>query len=397
MFAADSNMAFAQMTSLKPEITQPDIEAELLASIGLAEPKYTPLIPKTSINSLPVKVLYDGPTLEGDFQLEITLLRPDKTGKTRLPRPITTTTIYLTKLGADIDVLLNLTEDADGLLLEASVRDSNRNLIAETPFPLPVISKEARIIRLVAPSLPEFTDPGKPDFTAVETISGQVTLPPKSNLPAGTTLHVQLLENALAGGLSMELLAQNSIPANMKNGNIKFELQHGLWERRNTPDMSLKAWITDRAGRKIFVMNSPTGYNGADIDYAIRLEGLRQGKNTKRGANLSTELMAQTLIQGEATYDPVIGIPGQARLRIKLMQDRGDFNPNPVLTEQTLLLRGMETRIPFALTTDSTHFDPYAPAPFLSISLTDINGRIFYDSGEIRAREDRNNVRLYPR
>ena len=161
--------------------------------------------------------------------------------------------------------------------------------------------------------------------------------------------------------------------------------------------MSLKAWITDRAGRKIFVMNSPTGYNGADIDYAIRLEGLRQGKNTKRGANLSTDLMAQTLIQGEATYDPVIGIPGQARLRIKLMQDRGDFNPNPVLTEQTLLLRGMETRIPFALTTDSTHFDPYAPAPFLSISLTDINGRIFYDSGEIRAREDRNNVRLYPR
>jgi len=246
MFAADSNMAFAQMTSLKPEITQPDIEAELLASIGLAEPKYTPLIPKTSINSLPVKVLYDGPTLEGDFQLEITLLRPDKTGKTRLPRPITTTTIYLTKLGADIDVLLNLTEDADGLLLEASVRDSNRNLIAETPFPLPVISKEARIIRLVAPSLPEFTDPGMPDFTA------------------------------------------------------------GLWERRNTPDMSLKAWITDRAGRKIFVMNSPTGYNGADIDYAIRLEGLRQGKNTKRGANLSTELMAQTLIvQAQPYRDPL--------------------------------------------------------------------------------------------
>jgi len=144
-------------------------------------------------------------------------------------------------------------------------------------------------------------------------------------------------------------------------------------------------------------MNEPIGYNGPEIDYSIPLIGLRQGRNTKRGLNLPAELMAQTLVQGEASFDPVNGIPGGARLKVQLKQDRGDFNVNPVLAEQTLLLHRLETKIPFTLTTDSTHFDPYAPAPFLSVSLTDSNGRIYYTSGDIRAREDRNFIRLFPR
>lgn len=102
-------------------------------------------------------------------------------------------------------------------------------------------------------------------------------------------------------------------------------------------------------------------------------------------------------MQGEANFDPVLGIPGRARLKIRLSQDRGDFNANPILAEQTLILRGLETRIPFTLVTDSTNFDPYAPAPFLSVALIDTTGRIYYESGEIRAREDQNNIRLYPR
>ena len=106
--------------------------------------------------------------------------------------------------------------------------------------------------------------------------------------------------------------------------------------------------------------------------------------------------MAQVRVTDEAQVEPVIGLPGQARLHIKLSQDRGDFN-NPILAEQTLLLRGLETRIPFTLTTDSKHFDPYVPAPFLSISLTDSLGRVYYTSGDVRAREKQNFIRLYPR
>ena len=127
------------------------------------------------------------------------------------------------------------------------------------------------------------------------------------------------------------------------------------------------------------------------------MDSLKQGKDTIRGKNLDPRLLAQTLVQGEAQFDPVNGIPGGARLKIQLRQDRGDFNLNPVLAEQTLILRGLETRIPFTLVTDSTHFDPYAPAPFLSVELTDNNGRVYYESGDIRARESQNSVQLYPR
>ena len=393
-FLVTAAPANAQMTSLKPVKPEDGIETNLLSSIGLAEPQFTPVAPDIHIESLPVKILYDGPKLEGDFIMEVVLSRTENSHDVTQTRPVTKTTLYIPRLTSEIDTLLHLPSDTNGLQLNASIRDSNHNLVLETPFLMPVLSLDTRILRL---SAPKPTETEVPDFTSVETISGQISIPAKSNLPPGSILHIQLLENALAGGVTMELIAETSKPARLVDGQLQFELQRGLWDRQDAPDMSLKAWITDRAGRKIFVMNTPAGYNGPDIEYDIKLESLRQGRNTKRGANLSAELMAQTLIQGEATFDPVIGIPGQARLNIKLKQDRGDFNRNPTLAEQTLILRGMETRIPFALTTDSTHFDPYAPAPFLSVSLTDINGRIFYTSGEIRAREDKNFVQLYPR
>ncbi len=292
---------------------------------------------------------------------------------------------------------MNLTEAIDGLQIEAELRDMNRNLVLKTSHPTPVLSKDIRVIRLTRPSLLDPKSDDVPDYTGLEVISGKVVLPPKSNLGGRATLHVQLVENALAGALSMELIAQNSRPINFPANELDFSLERGIWDRPDTPDLSFNIWITDPVGRKIFVMREPTGYNGPDIEYSIRLEGLRQGKNTKRGINLSSDLMAQVLVQGEVAFDPVIGIPGGARLKIQLKQDRGAFNQNPVLAEQTLLLRGMETNIPFSLTTDSTHFDPYAPAPFLSISLTDINDRVYYASGDIRAREDTNIVRLFPR
>jgi uncharacterized lipoprotein YbaY len=259
------------------------------------------------------------------------------------------------------------------------------------------VSNNLRILTLTPPSVPEATLNPPPDFTGIETISGKISLPSNASIPMGSKVHVQLLENALAGGLSIQLAAQDIRPAIAQNDEIAFSLQRGVWERHDAPDLAFNAWISDPAGRKSFVMSKPVSYNGPEIEYRLRMDSLRQGKDTKRGRRLNPELMAQTLVQGEAQFDPVNGIPGQARLQIKLRQDRGDYNLNPVVAEQTLLLRGMETRIPFSLTTDSTNFDPYAPAPFLSISLTDSLGRIYYASGEIRAREGQNSIQLYPR
>jgi len=394
--------ALAQNTSPKPADQQAKIDETILTAIGLPQPNLTPVNPVTSAKSLAVKLLYDGPNLDGSFLLEITLSKPDRESPLRPAHLMSQSTLHLKSIGPETDALLNLTEAIDGLQIEANLRDVNGNLVLKTSHPIPVLSTDLRILRLIRPELPETNNYESPNFTDVEVIKGKVVLPPDTRVPFGASLHVQLLENALAGGLSMELIAQDSTVIQFENGRFKdgsfnFSLRRGIWDNPNTPDLAFKAWITDSNGRKIFVMNDATGYNGPDIDYAIQLEALKQGKNTKRGLNLPPELMAQTLIQGEAFFDPVNGIPGGARLKIQLKQDRGDFNINPILTEQILLLHRLETKIPFSLTTDSTHFDPYAPAPFLSVEITDSQGRVFYTSGEIRAREDKNFIRLFPR
>lgn len=392
-----TSSALAQNTSPKPAEPAVKIEDSLLSSIGLPQPNLTPLEPVTNIETLPVKLLYDGPKLEGSFLLEISLSKPDRDFPNRPSQLISQSTLHFKTINQETDALLNLTEEIDDLQIEASLRDVNGNLVLETSHAIPVASKETRFIRLSPPIPSDGQIPKVPDFTGVEMIAGKIILPSKAKVPHDAKLHVQLLENALAGGLSMELIAQDSRPVLLVDGELQFSLQRGIWDRQDTPDLSFKVWITDRAGRKIFVMNETVGYNGPDIEYSIRLEGLKQGKDTRRGLNLSPDLMAQTLVQGEAIFDPVNGIPGAARLKIQLKQDRGDFNRNPILTEQTLLLQGLETRIPFTLTTDSTHFDPYAPAPFLSVAITDSHGRIYYTSGDIRAREDQNFIRLFPR
>lgn len=388
--------AFGQDVSPLPKKPPHSLSQDILASIGLPKPQLTPIISNSEAQGLSVKLLYSGEKLKGAMILDVILSKPDRTTANQPSRKISQSTLYMDHVDPETDVILNFHEGTDDLVIEATLRDVNRNLILRTANPLPVSSDNARLLRLFPVEIPIIDADVIPDFTNIETIVGQVNLPRKTPFPNGATLHVQLLENALAGGLSMHLVAEHAEPLLLDNNSQSFTLQRGLWNREDTPNLSLKAWVSDSVGRKIFVMNKPVGYNGPDIDYKINLIGLKQGKDTKQGQRLNPQLMAQTLVQGEAIFDPVIGIPGQARLNIKLKQDRGPYNQNPTLAEQTLILRGMETRIPFTLTTDSTHFDPDAPAPFLSVSLTDSLGRIYYQSGDVRARDTNNSIRLYP-
>ena len=386
--------AFAQNASYLP---MAKLSSETISAIGVPGPKLTPIHVEPLPVGLPVKLLYEGPKLTGDFTLVITVSKRTVTKSTSTFRPVSQSTLHLKSITSETDAVISLVDEKDGLQIKAVLRDENQNLVLETAYPLPVLSKHLRILKLTSPDVTEPTPPPIPDFTGVETITGKIALPNKAALSKHSTIHVQLLENALAGGLSIQLAAQDERPARVEDGFIPFSLQRGIGDRLDDPDLAFKVWITDSRGRKTFVMSKPVSYNGPEIEYAIRLDSLKQGKNTKRGRHLNPNLMAQTLVQGEAQFDPVIGIPGQARLQIKLRQDRGDFNLNTILAQQTLILRGMETRIPFTLTTDSTHFDPYAPAPFLSVALVDTNGRVYYESGEIRASEGQNSIRLYPR
>lgn len=396
---AFGSTAFAQNAS---ELPTPATSNEVFSSIGLPTPKLTPIRDQASPTALPVKLLYDGPKLSGAFTLTIAVSQRARPPAEQISQPLSQSTLHLKSFGSETEAVVTIPEIKDGLHIEAVLRDENENPVLQTAHPLPVLSRDLRLLRL-SPLVPlEPLPVSIPDFTGVETISGKIIVPPGAPLPRDSWAHIQLVENALAGGLSKQLAAQDLRPASTKNGEISFNLQRGLLQsgigdNREDIDLTFKAWITDPRGRKIFVMSQPVEYNGPDIDYRLRLDGLKQGGETKRGQTLNPALMAQALIRGEAQFDPVVGIPGQARLHIKLRQDRGEYNLNPVLAEQTLILRGMETRIPFSLTTDSTHFDPYAPAPFLSASLTDSSGRIYYTSGEIRAREGQNSIQLYPR
>lgn len=386
--------AFAQNASTLPVSK---LSSDTLSSIGMPAPKLTPIQVEALTTGLPVKLLYDGPKLNGKFTLAITVSKRTVTETATLFRPVSQSILHLTDLAPETDAVVTLAEEIDGLQIKAVLRDENQNLMLETAYPLPVISRNLRILKLTSPNPVEPPPTLVPEFIGVETISGKITLPNRTPLPDRSTVHVQLLENALAGGLSIQLVAQDERPAFAQDGSIPFSLQRGIGDSLDDPDLAFKVWVSDSQGRKTFVMSKPVSYNGPEIEYTIHLDSLKQGKDTKRGRYLNPDLMAQTLVQGEAMFDPVNGIPGQARLQIKLRQDRGDFNLNPVLSQQTLLLHGMETRIPFTLTTDSTHFDPYAPAPFLSVALTDSHGRIYYESGEVRAREGQNSVRLFPR
>ena len=393
-FISSEPKAYAQYST---EIATPKPSTKVFSAQAASNSQQTPIQLTNTQTGLPVKVIYDWPNLPGKFILNITLSKRNPTGEDNQDIILSKSTLFLEDLGWETDAVITYPEGETGMRIEADLRDENQNLVLESTYPLPVISKELRILKLTPPSPIGHSNFVIPDFTGVETIAGKITLPAKSYLAAGSTLHVQLLENALAGGLSMEMAAQETRPAILTDGKIQFSMRRGLWDRPDEPDLAFKAWITDPRGRKSFVMRKPVSYNGPEVNYHLSLDGLRQGTDTKRGRDPNLVAFTQTLVQGEAEFDPVNGIPEQARLNIKLKQDRGDFNQNPILTEQTLIIPSNTTRIPFSLVAASIYFDPYVPAPILSVSLTDKTGHIYYDSGEVRARESQNLVRLFPR
>lgn len=379
------------------ELATPKPSADIYTLNQEPVSRQTPLQPTSTQTGLPIKLLYDWPNLPGKFNLTITLSKGDPAGEDNQDIILSKSTLYLENLGWETDAIITYPEGVSGLRIKADLRDENQNLVLDTGLSIPVLSQDLRVLKLMPPAPVENASFVVPDFTGVETISGKIALPSKSFLTPGSVLHVQLLENALAGGLSTEIAAHDTRPAILKNGEIPFSMRRGIWDRADAPDLAFSAWITDARGRKSFVMRKPVSYNGPEIDYTLRLDSLKQGTETKRGRNFNFEPLAQTVVQGETEFNPVNGIPQQARLNIKLKQDRGDFYKNPILTEQTLIIPSNTTQIPFQLVADSIYFDPYVPAPILSVSLTDKTGRVYYQSGEIRAREGQNIVRLYPR
>lgn len=363
-------------------------------------PGQTPVYGETGIESIPVSIRYDIATDYTDHMLIVTAYVPtDPSGAARKPQMLGQTRLLLTGLDQPLQVTIpvprNVTENLAFSRITAEVLDENENQVLTAERDGVYRGTEAPELTLRPTSTLPASIP-RPAYTGFETISGQVSLNDRKARLNGGTLTLQLLENALAGGTSVTIAAEKVINIDGTSLPVSFSIDRGLTAEIDPP-LAFKAWITDWAGRKTHIMRKPVPYNGPDVDYKLKLDVLAQGTDTRAGRNLDPNLMAQATVSGEALFDARSGMPNDARLKVTLSRAVGAVGENRILSTQTILLRGFEGRAPFALSTASTNFDPLIPSPLLNLQIVDRNDRVYFDSGELRAKEGPQSIQLYAR
>lgn len=364
-------------------------------------PGQTPVYGDSGIESIAALIRYDQPADYKDHMLIVTAYVPhDADGGTTKSKMLGQTRLLMTGLEQPLQVLVavprNVTKDLTFSRITAEVLDENENqvLIAERDG-IYRGTEAPELILMPSSTLP--TSFSRRDYVGFETITGEVSLNDRKAQLNGGTLTLQLLENALAGGTSVTIAAEKSISIDGTALPIVFILDRGITNQESQMPLAFKAWIKDWAGRKTHVMRKPVPYNGPDIDYKLKLDVLAQGTDTRAGRNLNPDLMAQAVISGEALFDARSGMPEDARLKVTLSRAVGAIGQNRTLSTQTILVEGFEGRVPFALSTASTNFDPLIPAPLLNLQIVDPNGGIYFDSGDVRAKEGAQIIQLYAR
>jgi len=364
-------------------------------------PGQTPVYGETGIESIPTLIRYDESTDFKDHMLIVTAYAPkDPSGANHKAQMLGQSRLLLTGLEQPLQVTIpvprNVTKDLTFARITAQVIDENQNQVLINERDGVFRGLEALELILISTNAVPTSQP-RPDYVGFETIKGEVSLNDSKAKLNGGTLTIQLLENALAGGTSVTIAAEKVININNSELPITFNLDRGLTAQNTQIPLAFKAWINDWAGRKTHVIRTPVPYNGPDIDYKLKLDVLAQGTNTRAGRNLDPNLMAQATVSGDALFDASSGMPSDARLKVSLSRAVGAVGENRILSTQTILLRGFEGRAPFALSTASTNFDPLIPAPLLNLQIIDRNDRVYFDSGDIRAKEGPQTIQLYAR
>ena len=369
--------------------------------LGGQIPGQTPIYGDAGIESIPIVIRYDTEIDYTGHMLIATAYVPnDPNGGRAKPQILGQTRLLLTGLTQPLQITIPVpkpvTQDLTFSRITAEIIDSNTNqvLINERDGLYRGAEPPTLILRPVGA---RSTTPSQPNYIGFETIKGRVKLSGRNPALRGGKLTIQLLENALAGGTSVTIAAENVISIDNLSPPFNFTLDRGIPERGADIPLAFKAWISDWAGRKTHVIRRPVAYNGPDIDYTLTLDALVQGADTQRGRNLDPNLMAQAIISGEAVFDANRGLPSDARLKITLKKAVGAMGENRLLATQTILLSGLSGNAPFALSTASTNFDPLIPAPHLNLQIVDRNDRVYFESGDISAQEGPQTIRLYPR
>ena len=398
-----SAITVALFSSASPAYAQfEDIGGILEDILGSGQlPGQTPIYGETGIENIPVLVRFDDITDYANPSLILTAYAPnDPNGANHHPKVLGQTRLLITGLTPPIQLTIpvprNITTGLAFARITAEVVDENENQILGSDSDGIYRGKQDLEMTL-KPLIQGNKNMSRPVFTGFETISGEVSFYDREARLNGGQLTIQLLENALAGGNSVTIVAETIIPIDGKSLPISFSVDRGLSENTLDEQLAFKAWIIDWAGRKTHVMRRPVPYNGPDIDYKLKLDVLAQGANTQAGRNLDPNLMAQTTITGEALYDARAPMPSDARLKVTLSRAVGAVGENRVLSTQIIIVRRFEGRVPFSLAAASTHFDPLIPAPLLNLQIVDRNDRVYFDSGDISSREGHQNIQLYTR
>jgi len=324
----------------------------------------------------------------------------DPSGVKTKPRLLGQTQILLDGLEQPLQLVLavpeTVTRNITHSRITAEVRDPNNNRVMINEREGLYRGTEPPELTLIATGQ-GFASPQSPPVTGFEIVSGEVHLSGTQHLTRGGTLTIQLLENSLAGGTSLMIAAEKILSIDNQVPPFKFTLDKGITSSNKDTPLAMKAWITDWAGRKTHIIRKPVPYNGPETDYKLTLDALTQGLNARTGLNLDPTLMAQTIVHGEAIFDPSNGMPNGARLQVTLKKAVSAFGDDRVLSRQTIIVNSSANRIPFSLSTASTNFDPLIPKPILKLEIVDNRGNLFYDSGDIQAREGAQTVQLYSR
>lgn len=368
---------------------------------GSQLPGQTPIYGEAGIENIPVIIRYDIKQGFADRMLIVTAYAPSEpSGATKKAKMLGQTRLLLTglkqPLQLSIPVPRNVTKGLTFSRLTAEVLDENGNQVLTTDRDGLFRGKETPELTLRPTSTLPAASP-RPSYSAIETIEGEVSLNDYKARLNGGLLTIQLMENALAGGTSMTIAAEKIINIDTETLPIIFSMDRGLSDELDKTPLAFNAWINDWAGRKTHVMRLPIPYNGPDINYKLKLDVLAQGTDTEAGSNLDPNLMAQAAVSGEALFDANYDIPQGARLKVTLNRAVGAAGQNRLLASQTIILRGLEGRAPFALSTASTHFDPLIPPPILNLKIVDAYDRVYFDSGDVSAREGPQSIQLYPR
>lgn len=368
-------------------------------------PSQTPIFGETGIETITALIRFDGPNdqktnYEGHTLIVSAYVPNEPDGGTLSPQILGQTRILMTGLEPPLQILVavprNVTKTLTFSRITAEVIDENENqvLIAERDAIYRGI-EPPELTLIASTTLPASPNPRR--YIGFETLKGEISLNDRKAPLNGGTLTVQLLEDALAGGTSITIAAEKTISLEGASLPINFTLDRGVSDQEASVPLAFKAWVTDWAGRKTHVMRKPVPYNGPDIDYKLKLDVIAQGSDTQAGRNLNPENMAQAIISGDALFDARAGMPGDARLKVTLSRAVGAIDQNRTLATQTILVRGFEGRVPFSLSAASTSFDPLIPAPILNLQIIDRSGSIYFESGDIGAKEGSQTIQLYRR